>query len=273
MEETNVIQRQYDEVIASRYDFDPQSVIGDSLDRAVAQIRRQQRYGLGDRPMNVLDLGIGTGRFLEKLRALPNLTIQPHGLDISQKMIDIAMTRIPDLVPAVDDATNLEAHFGSVLFDLVGTHFITGFVPMSLLAEKIYRKLDSGGFWSFVGGTKAGFPALQKKACSAPYKWLLGIKTLDVGDFVCNPADQAEVERVLEDHGFRVCECETFTPPVEFRNFRQFMDFAYFGGWLTPFLESMGLHRASPVTRAVMNSIFFPLKDWHSIVIALAQKP
>lgn len=268
--QAEVIQRQYDEVIASRYDFDPQSVIGSSLDRAVAQLRRQA--GLTDGPATVLDLGCGTGRFLEKLRHEPGLTIAPYGLDLSQKMIDIAMARLPDLTPAVDDAARCDEHFPGQAFDLICTHFMTGFVPLKVLAPKIHARLEEGGLWSFVGGTRGGFPALQKKACSIPNRWVFGIKSLDVGDYVYNPANQEEVVQVLEDNGFWVCECETFEPPVEFGNFTEFMDFAYFGGWLTPFLESMGLHKAGWFTQIFMNSLFFPIKDHHSVVIALAKK-
>ena len=252
--ESSVIQRQYDEVIASRYDFDPQSVIGNSLDRAILQIRRRQRAGdRDDDPLNVLDLGVGTGRFLEKLRA--DFSIQPFGLDISQKMIDIAQTRLPDLTPAVDDAANVDRNFPSVAFDLICTHFITGFVPLSVLAPKVHARLDTGGLWSFIGGTKTCFPELQKKACSIPYRWVFGIKTFDVGEFVHCPGSQDEVSKLLEDQGFAVCDCETFEPSVEFGNFTQFMDFAYYGGWLTPFLEAAGVHKASPLTR-VLNSLF-----------------
>src|SRR5262249_41987240 len=151
---TKVIQRQYDDIIASHYDFDPQSVIGDSLTRAVKQIERSERTAGQNGELKVLDLGVGTGRFLEMLRTCTGPRSQPFGLDISRNMIDIACARIPDLVPAVDDAANLDAHFPDVSFGLVGTHFITGFVPMSLLAPKIADKLETGGLWSFVGGTK-----------------------------------------------------------------------------------------------------------------------
>jgi SAM-dependent methyltransferase len=272
--QATTIQRHYDEVIASHYDFDPQSVIGDSLGRAIAQIRRRQNTEAGAGPLNVLDVGMGTGIFLEKLRAEAGRDIQPYGLDISQKMIEIARTRIPDLTAAVDDAANLDDHFQSLSFDLICTHFITGFVPLSVLAPKIRSKLESPGFWSFVGGTKAGFPELQKKAASLPLKkWLFGGSNLDIDDLVYNPASQDEVVRTLEQHGFRICECETFSPDLHFNNFNDFMEFAYYGGWLTPFVESLALHKANRLIRKFLNTFYFPAHDQHNIVIALAQKP
>ena len=50
------------------------------------------------------------------------------------------------------------------------------------------------------------------------------------------------------------------------------MEFGYRGGWLTPLIESMGLHRAGPLTRWLLNRLAFPVTDAHNIVIALGRK-
>ena len=76
----------------------------------------------------------------------------------------------------------------------------------------------------------------------------------------------------LEQNGFSVRECETFRPCVRFKDFNAFLEFAYYGGWLTPFIEDLGLHKAKPLVRAMLNWFTFPTSDNHSIVIALAQK-
>src|SRR5262249_41740333 len=155
---------------------------------------------------------------------------------------------------------------------LVCTHFITGFVPMGVLAPKIRDRLEPGGYWSLVGGTKAGFPNIQAKANARMLRWLIGGRSLAVDDLVCNPAGRSEVMQILEDNGFAVRECETFEPTLEFRDMDEFMDFAYRGGWLTPFIESFGLDKASAFTCYLLNRFFFPIKDHHSIEIVLAQK-
>jgi hypothetical protein len=155
---------------------------------------------------------------------------------------------------------------------LVATHFISGFVPIEVLAPKIADKLDTGGLWSFVGGTKAGFPVLQKKVQENLVKLLLRIKSLDLDEFVCNPADERAVVDTLERNGFAVRACDVFCPTLDFNNFGEFMEFAYYGGWLTPFVERFGLQRARPTLRAICNGLFFPMRDHHRVVIALAQK-
>jgi SAM-dependent methyltransferase len=269
---TQTIQRQYDEVIAPHYDLDPQSVIGRSLDRASEQIRSQQVLTGADTPLKVLDVGVGTGAFLARLKAVGGDQVQPFGLDLSAKMIEIAHSKLPDLVAEVADAAHLDAHFQDHLFDLVCTHFITGFVPLHVLAPMIRDRLNDGGYWSLVGGTKAGFPALQAKANSKLLRWLMGGRTLSVDDVACNPSGRQEVVRTLEEHGFAVQTAETFEPELKFRNLRQFMDFAYRGGWLTPFIETLGLQKAGVTKRVMLNLFFFPHEDHHSIEIVLARK-
>jgi SAM-dependent methyltransferase len=270
--QAQAIQRQYDEIIAPHYDDDPQSVIGDSLDLALKQIERQEA-GPGKKDLlKALDLGMGTGRFLEKLRRYAGARLQPYGLDISKSMIDIARARIPDLAAEVADAAKLDGHFPDMAFDLISTHFLTGFIPIDDLAPKVWAKLDRGGLWSVVGGTKAGFPVLQDKANGKLLRTLFGIKTFDVGDYVCNPADQAEVADTLGRHGFAVLACETFSPALSFKDLSEFLEFAYYGGWLTPFVEAVGLHKAGPVLRWLLNRFVFPVRDQHRIVIALGQK-
>jgi SAM-dependent methyltransferase len=270
--DTLTVQRQYDEVVAPHYDLDPHAVIGRSLDRALGQIRRRRVLENGPEPLQVLDVGAGTGSFLARLKAQGGDRVRPFGLDLSEKMIEAARRKVPDLVAAVDDAANLDAHFPGESFGLVCTHFITGFVPVAVLAPRIWGRLEEGGYWSLVGGTKAGFPALQAKARSKLLRWSVGGRGLSVDDVVCNPAGRDKVVEALENNGFAVREAETFEPPLRFRNFDEFMDFAYRGGWLTPFIEALGLHKAGALTRWLVNRFFFPADDHHSIEVVLAQK-
>ncbi len=267
---TEVIQRQYNEVIAPHYDHDPQSVTGDSLDRAVAQVLA--RPAAGGLPLRVFDVGLGTGLFLQKLQARAGRAVRPFGLDLSDKMIEAARVKLPDLAAVVDTAENLDAHFPGETFDLIATHFITGFVPADVLAPRIRDRLADGGCWSFIGGTKQGFPVLQQKANARLLRWLFGGKHIEVDDMVCNPADRADLEQTLRKHGFVVRAAETFRPEIRFANLNEFLEFAYYGGWLTPFVEALGLHRAGAVLRLVLNTFVFPLADHHAIEVVLAQK-
>lgn len=48
--------------------------------------------------MDILEIGCGTGRFTEQLLALG---WNPHGLDVSSEMLEIARTRIPSSTPLI----------------------------------------------------------------------------------------------------------------------------------------------------------------------------
>jgi SAM-dependent methyltransferase len=269
---THAIQRQYDEVIAPHYDADPQSVIGDSLDRALAQVWDQPRLRMPTTALRVLDLGMGTGRFLTKLAARLGRPLQPSGLDLSEKMLAVARRRVPDLVAVVDDARNLDAHFAPESFDLVCTHFIAGFIPAEVLAPLVWDKLAPGGYWSFVGGMRAGFPALRRLPQSALVRLLFRAGSLDVGALVSSPADRAHLARTLEAHGFAVRRADTFTPEFRFADFEEFLEVCYRGGWLTPFIESLGVHRTGRPARWLLDRFVFPMRDHHVIEVMLAEK-
>jgi SAM-dependent methyltransferase len=223
-------------------------------------------------PVRVLDLGMGTGMFLTKLKTIGGEQILPYGLDLAANMVAAARNKLPDLVAAVDDAANLDDQFPGQVFDCVATHFITGFVPMTVLAPKIWSRLQDGGYWSLVGGTRNSYPALQAIASARLLRWWFGVGANPLDGMFCNPVDQDEVARTFEANGFEVCTIETFEPALLFRDFAEFMEFAYQGGWLTPIVESIGLQKLGPVTRWLLNRLYFPIHDHHRIVIALAKK-
>lgn len=269
---TAVIQRQFDHVIATHYDLDPQSVISNSLDRLLQHLQSEAVLGAGLPPLAVLDIGMGTGLFYEKLLAVSDRDLLPFGLDISRAMVEIARRRIPGLVAEVADGANVDQHFCDERFDLVCTHFVTGFVPLEHLAPRIWDKLKPGGYWSFAGAISGAFPELQRKANSRLIRWLFGGRKLDLSNLL-TPEDEAHVTSGLRRAGFDVEHSETFRPELRFTDYDDFMEFAYRGGWLTPFIEDLGLHKLKPPMKALLDRFAFPVSDNHCIGMALARKP
>jgi SAM-dependent methyltransferase len=269
---TSTVQRHYDQVIAKHYDRDPQAVLDQSLVRAIDQLRAQGLLAAPGGVLNVLDVGMGTGLFLEKLKAAAGRTLALFGLDLSAEMVAIARQRLPGLHVAVDDAANLADHFAGQSFDLICTHFITGLVPMAVPAPIIHARLRAGGLWSLVGGTKAGFAALQAEADRPVVRRVLGGRRLAVESMTCNPTGRQEIVSTLEAHGFAVVAAETFEPELTFADVDEFIEFGYRGGWLTPFVEALGLHEAGRMKRTLVNLLCFPIEDRHNIEIVLARQ-
>ncbi len=268
---TTTVQRAYNDVVATHYDLDPQGVIGRSLDLGIGQMREEGLLD-GDAPLDILDLGMGTGLFLAKLKAMAGDRVNPFGIDLAENMLEVARNRIPDLKAVVGDAGDLDAHFAGQEFDCICTHFVTGFVSMKRLAPQIARRLRPGGYWSLVGGTRAAYPALQAKGDSKLLRWLTGAGSRQMDDTVLNPADVREVAATMDAHGLDVIHGETFEPTLIFKDFDGFMEFGHRGGWLTPLIEEMGLHKAGPLTRWLLNRLAFPVEDRHNIVVVLGRK-
>ena len=267
---TTEVHRAYNEVVATHYDLDPQGIIGRSLDLGIAQMRSEGL--LNGHELKVFDIGMGTGLFLEKLQEAAGGQVVPYGIDLSANMLEVARRRLPGLEAVVGDATRLDTIFADEVFDCVCTHFVTGFVSMKILAPQIANKLKSGGYWSLVGGTKKAYSALQAKGDSPFLRWVSGAGSRRMDDTVLNPADEAEVARVMSAHGLEVVRTETFKPTLDFPNFDAFMEFGYTGGWLTPLIESMGLQNAGAFKKWLINRFILPVKDAHDIVVVLGRK-
>ena len=119
---------------------------------------------------------------------------------------------------------------------------------MSVLAPKIAGRLKPGGYWSLVGGTKAAYPALQAKGDSQILRWLSGVGSRKWMTPCSIRRTCEEVADTMDAHGFDGRRRRNVRTVLEFNAFDQFMEFGYRGGWLTPLIESMGLHRAGPIS-------------------------
>ena len=142
---TQTIHRAYNDVVASHYDLDPQGVIGRSLNYAVDQLQKEGFLAAANESLCVLDIGMGTGLFLGKLKEIAGDQIVPFGLDLAENMVENARKRIPDLTGAVGDAARLDEFFPGQQFDCICTHFITGYVPMQRARAQNPRPAQAGG--------------------------------------------------------------------------------------------------------------------------------
>jgi SAM-dependent methyltransferase len=269
---TAAIQRQYDEVIAANYDLDPQELTNRMLDVALEHVLRTPLLDITFEPLQALDLGMGTGLFLEKLRQVAARGVRPFGLDLSPRMVDFAKRRLPDLQAVIDDAAEIDRHFIGENFDFISTHFVTGFVPIEHLAPRIFKKLKPGGYWSFLGAVSSAYPQLQKKGNSKLLRFVARGRKIKADDLL-TPRNGDAVSDCFRSHGFDVCSLEVATPALHFADFDSFMEFGYHGGWLTPFIEAVGLQNAKPWLKTVLNMLVFPLNDEHHVAVGLARRP
>ena len=98
------IHHAYNDIVATHYDLDPQGLIGESLDRGIAQMKAEGFFD-SDRELHVLDVGMGTGLFLDKLKKVAGDRVVPFGIDLAENMLEVARRKIPDLDAMAGDAS------------------------------------------------------------------------------------------------------------------------------------------------------------------------
>ena len=103
-------------------------------------------------------------------------------------------------------------------------------------------------------------------------KLLFGHGAPDLQGMIC-PNSERDIIEVLKKNGFEILMSETFEPELKFPDFASFIEYGYHGGWLTPFIEEIGLHKAKRWQQAILNRLVFPVVDHHSIVLAVARRP
>lgn len=127
--------------IANRYDKNPV--------RSLIKPDQTLEFALG-KPWTVLDLGCGTGSFIESQTTdAKNKNILWHGLDPSEEMLRIARNKVPFAEFHTGVAENMP--FANSHFDYVTSRFSFHHLDDRLMALKeIHRILKPGGFLKIV---------------------------------------------------------------------------------------------------------------------------
>ena len=173
-----------------------------------------------DGPIDVLDLGCGTGRYFRFVRRARTLV----GVDVSKPMLDAARHPVGEI--AVRSVTLVEADFLSPSFapgrfDLVyAIGVLAEHSPLDrALAERVRSWLRPGGRFAFTA-LDVRCPSIPRTAARRAAEWLLpiagpfraavGARLLSGGLY----ADRPFLERVLRAAGFDVETIEPFQSDV-----------------------------------------------------------
>ncbi len=140
--------------IASRYDL-INSVLSLRLDEVWR--RRAVELTLSGREECLLDLGVGTGRFLEYFLRKKTWRLAA-GIDFSRPMLRLAQEKLPVEVPLIQ-ADIHEIPFGRETFDVVAAAFTLRSVKdRPHFFEEVHRVLKPGGRVSFLCLTRPTSP-------------------------------------------------------------------------------------------------------------------
>jgi ubiquinone/menaquinone biosynthesis C-methylase UbiE len=262
--------------IASQYaTADCFGSITESHHTAIQQIKKS----LGDQPpVSILDLGVGDGAFLRKIKHLFP-TSELTGIDVSGEMLKRARA---DLFINTIEASAAEAtqYLPFHSQDLILAHFINAYVPIPILFKQAEMLTRKNGHFSMITTTYESFPIAQQHlanfiARESILSSIVGHYYKAVVKNTTVASGEEELLQALDQHQFKIVEHHRLRIPVTLNNIDELALFGIEGTWFLNSLSIRMLPRNFLLQRIkhLFNKIFtFPYQDTHVIDIVLAKK-
>lgn len=263
--------------IASNYQTaDTFGSISTSHQVAIDQVR--QNIPKPHPNFKVLDLGVGNGLFLSKLKPfLPSANFT--GIDISPKMLKEAQRRV-DITVIETSAIEASRHLPLHSQDLVLAHFINAYIPINALFNQASLLTRANGYYSLITTTYQSFPLAQQMLAEFITQDTLLSRV--VGHYYKNmvrnttvASGQDELLQVFKAHHFAIQNHERLHIPITLNTIDELVSFGIEGTWFLNSLSIKMLPKNFLLERLkrLFSRIFtFPYHDTHIIDVVLAKK-
>nr|VFK20694.1 MAG: Methyltransferase domain-containing protein [Candidatus Kentron sp. LFY] len=255
----------YDKEIANFFETDLFELYSTSHDLVLKQLDARNAV-----LKKVLDIGCGTGWFLEKL--VDNYTeLSLSGSDISPHMLEIAQSKpkLTNLSIFISDIQQLIQVVPAQSFDMVSLHYVLCYEPKEIAFPIVAKLVRPGGLFSLATMTKENsFPALQKLSGS-----LLENIDKDEADSLCyTPLSKEDLLEYIESSKlFEIEMWNTLDKPMSFESKAQLSDFAFRSGWVSEVSDEYRPHIEKAIQDA--QDIQFPIQDhFYSEIVLLKVK-
>lgn len=242
-------------------------------------IEQIEQAHLGLRPhYKVLDLGVGNGAFLQRLKQTMPLA-DFTGIDVSKEMLKRAHDALP-LTTIECSATEADHYLPHHSQDLVLAHFINAYIPINTLFNQAKLLTRANGHFSLITTTYESFPLAQQQLADfitqdSLLSSIVGhyYKAIVKNTTVAGGED--ELLQVFAQHQFQVIEHQRLHIPITLNNIDELALFGIEGTWFLNSLSIRMLPRNFLLQRLkrLFNKIFtFPYQDMHIIDVVLARK-
>ena len=225
----------------------------------------------------VLDLGVGDGAFLKRLKIkLPHAEFT--GVDVSSAMLKIAQETLP-LTTIESSAEHILNYIPAQSQDLVLAHFINAYMPTSTLFTAARQLVRPSGYFSMITTTYDSFPLAQQYLADCIAKGTLLSSV--VGHYYKSvvkqtpvAASKTELLSAFKAHHFEVVKHYRLEIPLVFDDIEALAAFGIDGTWFLNSLSIKLLPRQFLVNRMkrLFSKMFtFPYYDTHIIDVVLAR--
>ncbi len=267
-----MVTRVYNRV-ADRYDEDWSGIYANARTHCIRQIMDQ--LDTADRPLDVVDFGIGTGNALSDLRRFAQLG-RCTGFDLSAGMLAQAERKLDGNVHLIrDDAIRAPDYLQAQSNDLALCHFLLSFVDADRLLDVAHGLLRPGGMLSLATSTQQSLHELTLGRYRRASK-LLGVERMLRKSNV--PVDHRHCQAMLQRHGFEIVAEHLQRQPLCFESFEDVRNWALNSGWIPAVLDDRtGLRIACGSAAIALVELFlyplYPVRAATDISIVLARKP
>lgn len=265
------------DVIANHYSSaDCFGSITKSHSSAIQQIKASQICNTSG--AKILDLGVGDGAFLRKIRPL-----FPHseltGIDVSPEMLKCASNNL-SLNTIETSAAEASRYIPLHSQDLTLAHFINAYVPIDTLFNQAYQLTKPNGYFSFITTTYESFQTTQQYladfiARESILSSIVGHYYKAVVKNTTVAAGEEELLNTFQKHRFDVVEHQRLRIPVSFNNVNELVFFGVEGTWFVNTVafgilpKNFILNRFKKLSHRMLK---FPYQDTHVVDIVLAKK-
>ena len=234
---------------------------------------------LGTTPhYKVLDLGVGNGAFLQKLKQyMPQAEFL--GIDVSTEMLQRAHGAL-DLTTIEASATEASRYVPHHSQDLVLAHFINAYIPIHTLFHEARLLTRASGHFSLITSTYESFPIAQQALAhfiseESVLSRIVGHYYKGIVKNTTVAGSENELMHAFDEHKFRIISHERLHIPITLNNIDDLALFGIEGTWFLNSLSIRMLPKNFLIQRLkrLFSKIFtFPYQDTHIIDVVLAQK-
>lgn len=259
--------------------YAPANRFGAISESHIAAIEQMKRFHLGMKPhFKVLDLGVGNGAFLQKLRnVMPQA--QFTGIDVSSEMLKKAQEALP-IKTIEGSAAEADRFLPPHSQDLVLAHFINAYIPINVLFNEAKLLTRANGYYSMITTTYDSFPVAQQQL--AEFITQDSLLSSVVGHYYKSivknttvAANQEELVLAFNQHQFEIIAHQRLEIPITLNNVDELALFGIEGTWFLNTLSIRMLPKNFLIQKLkrLFERIFtFPYHDTHIIDVVLAKK-
>lgn len=229
--------------------------------------------------LEILDLGVGDGAFLAKLKKLtPNGTFT--GIDLSKEMLKHAKNSL-DFTAIEGSAANASQYLPRNSQDLIMAHFINAYIPTDILFQEAQILAKDNGYFSVISTTYESFPLSQKYladfiAKGTIYGNIVGHYYKEVVKKTTVTSGKNDLFKFFAKHNFSIVAHDRIKIDLTFNNIDDLVTFGIEGAW---FLNALSVSTILPknfvlqrIKRLFEKIFVFPFHDTHIIDVVLAKK-